>query len=96
MEKTFIRFAIPVGVVLSVQGFHALRSHGFGIEAAQAVCGAIKTAPFRKVVLQRSFPQLKDMPAGRVEGIAENSMKAELKKCPVVISAVGERMDLNF
>ena len=83
-------------MVLSIQGFHALRSHGFGLEAAQVVCEENKTAPFRKVLLQRSFLQLKDMPAGRVEGIAENSMKAELKMCPVVMSALGERMDLNF
>ena len=95
-KKTIIRFAIPVGVVLSIQGFHALRSHSLGIEAAQVVCEEMKTAPTIKVALQRSLPELKGISTGRFESIAENSMKAELKRCPAVISAVKNHMSTAF
>ena len=95
-KKQILGIAVPVGVVLSIQGFHALRSHNLGIEAAQVVCEEVKTAPTIKVALQRSLPKLKDISTGRFESIAENSMKAELKKCPAVISAVKNHMSTAF
>ena len=95
-KKTIIRFAIPICVVLSIQGFHALRSHNLGIEAAQVVCEEMKTAPTIKVALQRSLPELKGISTGRFEGIAKNLMEAELKKCPVLLSKVKSHMSTAY
>ena len=95
-KKTIIRFAIPIGVVLSIQGFHALRSHSLGIEAAQVVCEEMETAPTIKVALHRSTPELRRISTGRFEGIAKNSMEAELKKCPALLSAVKSHMSTAY
>ena len=95
-KKQILSIAIPVGVVVSIQGFHALRSYNLGVKAAQVVCEEMKTAPNIKVALQRSLPELKGISTGRFESIAENSMKAELKRCPAVISAVKNHMSTAF
>ena len=95
-KKTLIRIAIPVGVIASIQGFHALRSYNLGIEAAQVVCEEMKAATSLKVGYQRALPKLKGISTGRFEDIAASSLKAELKKCPAVISAVKNHMNTAF